>query len=421
MMNRIFIFLSAFLTLLNSCNEAQKKTEITLENETLILTTAGKIINFNLETKQLAWIYSSQKDSEGNRNMPIFDEEKIYLPFESGKIIAFDIQSGKPIWTTYPHTNNEIVVSKKNSDGSTEILIDSLKAPYYIGRGLLAGNRLYMPMAGQPELFYPLIRTIDAKTGEVLLNEEITTNYNYFAPVFCDDFLFVNSAIYLEKYTLNDAKIAERKQLAVPFEERISAQIKSDGTHLYIADQNASFYKITPDEYDNLRIKSEHEGFSIPKFAEWNPNKTNKGIFNENSFAGNATELVNNTWIVSVFDENEKKFLIAWNTENGKLLWEREIPNLLSWSVQNNTIVALQKEKITLFNLKGKETASFSFEPNEKPISNIIYTPEKKILFACEKGIMKMEKNRKTEVLVSIPLKSLYHDFCKLNYFSKNN
>jgi uncharacterized secreted protein with C-terminal beta-propeller domain len=63
------ILITAVLMILVSCNSSEKDSlKVVVPNETLIVSSKGKLFNFNLETKKLVWQYVSKEDTLGNRN-----------------------------------------------------------------------------------------------------------------------------------------------------------------------------------------------------------------------------------------------------------------------------------------------------------------------------------------------------------------
>ncbi|MCV5003864.1 PQQ-like beta-propeller repeat protein, partial [Escherichia coli] len=78
-----------------------------VEHATLLLATNGSVYNFNLDDYKTTWHYTSPLDSTGNRNFFALDGQNIFMPFESGKLINFDVNTGKIIWKQQIYGNED--------------------------------------------------------------------------------------------------------------------------------------------------------------------------------------------------------------------------------------------------------------------------------------------------------------------------
>ncbi|RZK47553.1 MAG: hypothetical protein EOO87_21810, partial [Pedobacter sp.] len=202
-----FLFASVTSALIfSSCstNPAEEKT--IADHETLIVSTHGKVMNINLEQNKIQWQYQSKYNPEGNRNLFSLSDDLLVQPFESGELIAFNLNTGKIFWQEHilgGGDGNEDAVA--TADGQLDTAFINSKKPLFMTQPLIAGDNVYITSTNQPQSSdVPALYNFNKKTGEKIWVENLPTVFNLFKPVLHNDFIFVNSAVYLNMYSKNE-------------------------------------------------------------------------------------------------------------------------------------------------------------------------------------------------------------------------
>ncbi|RYG15006.1 MAG: hypothetical protein EOO07_16340 [Chitinophagaceae bacterium] len=200
----INLILAVFTGVLLLCGCSAKPAEdnASVSHETLIVSTHGKVMNVNLEQRKIQWQYQSKYQPEGNRNLFSLSDSVLVQPFESGELIAFNINTGKILWQEHIlGGGNGIETAVANADGQLDTgFVNSLK-PLFMTQPLIAENSVYVSSTNQPESSnMPALYSFNKKTGEKNWVEKLPTVFNLFKPVLHNDFVFVNSAMFLNMY-----------------------------------------------------------------------------------------------------------------------------------------------------------------------------------------------------------------------------
>lgn len=196
------ILLLAVLAFFTACTNSSTLTPTDVEHETLIVASNGCIFNYNLDDSKIVWEYNSPIDSVGNRNFFVLDGQNIFIPFESGKFINFDINTGKIIWKQQIYGNEGILGMSSDEDTETEVLMSVM--PLFMTKPLIDGQNIIMPSTGQPMQAETWLYNFNRTTGEKNWYSSLPTKFNFFTPVKYRNFYFVNSAGFLEKYNMKD-------------------------------------------------------------------------------------------------------------------------------------------------------------------------------------------------------------------------
>lgn len=236
------ILVTAVLMILVSCNSSEKDSlKVVVPNETLIVSSKGKLFNFNLDTKKLNWQYVSKEDTLGNRNRFTYDAENIYMPFESGRLLGVNINSGKVIWDHNFINPSYLATDNAGNTNPDKDYSDRYLGPIFMSKPLVSGSRVYIASAGRPETFNSDFFVIDAKNGKVIRTNPNSNNYNYFQPVENKGNMYVNSAVFLDLHYESGSDRNGINEKA-SFDHILYAQMQISGNHLLFADDEGTFY-----------------------------------------------------------------------------------------------------------------------------------------------------------------------------------
>ncbi|RYF15129.1 MAG: hypothetical protein EOO42_17335 [Flavobacteriales bacterium] len=208
MINKIKLMFSSALCVLgiSSCTNKSTTENVTADNETLIVSTHGKVMNINLEQNKIQWQYQSKYNPEGNRNLFSLSDSLLVQPFESGELIAFNVNTGRILWQDHilgGGDGNEDAVA--TADGQLDTAFVNTKKPLFMTQPLIAENSVYITSTNQPQSSdVPALYNFNRKTGEKIWIENLPTVFNLFKPVLHNNFVFVNSAVYLNMYSKNE-------------------------------------------------------------------------------------------------------------------------------------------------------------------------------------------------------------------------
>lgn len=409
-----------------SCNSGLKKTEteVKVPNETLIVSSKGKLFNFNLETQKLTWQYISKEDTLLNRNRFSYDENSIYLPFESGRILSAQIISGKINWNNMYKDSPDGVMDAAVSDDGTVITENSDKdlGPIFMSKPLLYNHNLYIASAGRPDVFTSRFYVINAKNGSSVATDRNSTNYNYFQPIENNTNIYLNSAVYLDLHYKEGTLASNGMHEGAAFQNPLYTQMQASKKQLFLGDEYGVFYALAVEEKGLTKggdIMDPKNNFVDRKdIFEWTyQSKKYPGLGDD------QTALANDLFIVCKKSDDESKMaLIAIDASSGKENWLFEPQEVIkNWQVVNqNEVVGYTKNKIFVLDLKGKITFEIPIDPSFYPVSNIEVNAKNQLLYITGKGIVSVDRSSKKAGLLvahtfypsSIPLN-------QIKYFNK--
>ena len=435
MINKIKLMFSSALCVLgiSSCTNKSTTENVTADNETLIVSTHGKVMNINLEQNKIQWQYQSKYNPEGNRNLFSLSDSLLVQPFESGELIAFNVNTGKILWQDHilgGGDGNEDAVA--TADGQLDTAFVNTKKPLFMTQPLIAENSVYITSTNQPQSSdVPALYNFNRKTGEKIWIENLPTVFNLFKPVLHNNFVFVNSAVYLNMYSKNegtntsygvfdgadDLPNAEKSQFIDP----IYVQMQSDGKKLYVGDENGKFYALHFDSKNSLPVSDIMDPNNTfaknTKLFEW--------IFEDPSISSiqeDGNTYIYGDYILAAVNQKDKTepAIIAIDKSNGKLKWKTEIKGIEEWRLVGDKITASNGELIYLLSTDGKIMETIKTEKQFAPISNIEIDKNDNLIYATEQGIVKYEvKTKKFVVLLKQVFKKEYHDYFQVKYLKK--
>lgn len=427
----IFGLVSSFL-LYSGCNKNVEEKTLA-DNETLIVSTQGKVMNINLDQNKIQWQYQSRYNLDGNRNLFSLSDDILVQPFESGELIVFNINTGKILWQEHilgGGDGNEVGVA--TMDGKLDTAFVNTLKPLFMTQPLITENNVYITSTNQPESTnQPALYNFNKRTGEKIWVENLPTVFNLFKPVFHNDFIFVNSAVYLNMYSKNEGTStsygafdgadelpdAESSQFTHP----IYAQMLSDGKNLYVGDEKGRFYALHFDKNNILPVSDvtdPNNTFSKnPKLFEWKFNDPNISSIQED---GN-TYLYDN-YILAAVNQTEKPqpAIIAIDKNTGKLKWKTELKGIEEWRLVGDKITATDGELIYIVDINGKITNTIKTTKQYAPISNIEMNKNQDLIYATEQGVVKYNtETKKFALIVKQAFVKNYHNYFQIKYLSK--
>jgi len=356
----------------------------------LVVSSEGRLVQFDLNTASVGWTYASKADAEGNRNTFADDGTTIYLPFESGKLVAFDAATGEVRWTHL--ANTAAGVADAVGDGEGGVTIDPSLRPYYLSRPLIDGERLYIASAGQPRRFEPRFAVVNRSDGSLVASEGIETNFNLFAPVLCRGNVFVNSAVYLSKYTRQGVATSYGLHEDAAFEAPLYAQMQSDGQTLYLGDERGRFYALPLDAHGNVAgegdIMDPQNSFTgRPQVFRWTYRSERYPRLAPSD--NGSTALVRGTLIVGVRQEDEKgDALVGLDAASGQERWTYAPGQpIRRWAADEAGVTGDTEGFVFVLDAQGRERARYPVDPQLRPLSNVVALAGGELVFATEQGI----------------------------------
>jgi len=416
-----------------SCSNKQVEENVNADNETLIVSTYGKVMNVNLEQKKVQWQFQSKYNLEGNRNLFSISDSILIQPFESGELVAFNINTGKIIWKEHIlGAGDGAETAVGTADGQLDTtFVNSLK-PLFMTQPLIAENSVYITSTNQPQSDnVPSLYSIDKKTGKTNWIENLPTVFNLYKPVLHNGYVFVNSAVYLNMYSKNEGTNtsygtfdgadeypdAPHNQFANP----IYVQMQSDGKKLYIGDENGKFYALKFDEHNvfpNADIMDPNNTFiKNPKLFDWKFD--DPGVSSAHT---DGTTYIHNGTLLAAVNQTDKTepAIIAIDLANGKLKWKTQLKNIEEWRLIGDQIVATDFTSVYILNTDGKLMETINTSKEFAPISNIEIDKNGDLLYATGQGIAKYEmKTKKFSVVLKQTFKKGQHDYFQVKYLRK--
>lgn len=256
-MKKLLVSLTALFAFFGCQNKQTQDTVVNVSNQTVVFSSSGKVVNFDLDNKKVVWEYTSAQDEGANRNKFTFDENTLYMPFESGKLVALDFLTGKEKWVfTAPQTGvMDMAVGDEGSNAADR------GEPYFMSQPLQYQDKVYMvSIGGGNDPYFYVINKTDGSEYKI---EGIETKYNLSQPVLCQEMVFVNSGIYLNKYSLKGTGTSYGMYDGITFDSPLYAQMRSDGETLYFGEEDGMFYAIPFNE--NADVKGDNDDIMDPK------------------------------------------------------------------------------------------------------------------------------------------------------------
>ena len=394
---------------------------------TLIIASEGEILNFDLELNDIAWNYNSKLDNEGNRTSFVVDGQNIFMPFESGSLINFDINTGQVIWRQQIYgQKEEWFVS---SDG--EVNVDGL-TPLLMSKPFVDKKNLVIASHGHPNTTIPFLYSFDKKIGTLNWKSNLPTHYNTFTPIKYKgnsfDYYFINSAVYLIKYGANSgSKISygmfERNDEQIKkyqknqFDFPIYAQMQTDGKNLFIGDEKGKFYclPLTRDaNVVNNDISETNNTLQNSSVFKW--------IFSDKDYPyqNNGTTFLegNNLYGCLNNGSSTESMIVELAIEEGSLNWKKIIKgNVLSWDLVENRIIGCTDSFIFYIDIENEIYTEANIK--NKPLSNIEQLNNEQFIYLTESGIELFDiKIKKTKIIFEKRFNNDSYNNIQIKYFS---
>ncbi len=409
------LLLIAILLFFTACqNNSSPKAEPTnMKPTTLLVASDGSIFNYNLDKNQISWEYNSPIDSTGNRNFFALDGQNIFMPFESGKFINFDVETGKILWKKQIYGNeDEALAMASGEDAENEYL--QARMPLFMTKPLVDNENIVIASTGQPLQTSAWIYSFNRDDGAEKWHGPLPTPYNLFSPVKYRNFYFVNSAIFLEKisaedgtaysYGMFDGALEVAGQPIQEYDENqfehpIYNQMQTDGENLYIGDENGKFYCFYLDKTASLRdgdINDPNNTFiKNPKIFKW--------TFNDENFdfqSNNITFLDNEILFVEMKNGSATQTcFFALNIKDGKAKWKKIINgDVINWALNKDKIAGNTENTIFYLNTNGENFVEIKIQ--NKPLSNIEWKDDTHLIYITQNGIEVFDITTKTSKTV---------------------
>ncbi|MEK6495436.1 PQQ-binding-like beta-propeller repeat protein [Myroides odoratimimus] len=415
-MKKLLLSLTALFAFFGCQNKQTAEPTVKVAQQTIVLSTNGKVVNFDIDNKKVVWEYTSPHDEAGNRNKFTFDETTLFMPFESGKLVALDILTGKEKWV---FAASQTGMMDMAGDGSYP---EERGEPYFMGQALQHKDKVYMVSIGGGN--DPYFYVINKNDGSEFKIEGIETKYNLSQPVLCQEMVFVNSGIYLDKFSLLGTGTSYGMYDGITFDSPLYAQMRSDGEVLYFGEEDGKFYAVPFNEDGN--VKGDNDDIMDPK----NNFKDNLSIYKWQyqskeypKLATNAdinTVLYGKTYVVQVRKaDSDEQVLIGLSTKDGSEQWKYgRGEEIVNWHQSGEGIIGYTTKEIFVIDMKGKELATYPISEDFKPLTNIEETKEGQLLFLTTQGLTTIDKTSKqAKILVAYETKEEYHNTAYIKYF----
>lgn len=398
-----------------SCHDnTPKTTPSKVDHTTLLVATEGNIYNFDLDKNTIAWQYKSPINSAGNRNLFVLDGQNIFMPFESGKFINFDLNTGKIIWQQQIYGNEGAPMNMSNDPNAEAEVLRPL-VPLFMAKPLVDGQNILMVSSGQPEnVKHAWLHNFSRTNGERTWLSELPTVYNYFAPVKYRNFYFVNSAVFLTKYCMQngidtsygmfdgDLEVTGQPiqhHESNQFANTIYSQIQTDEENLFIAEDSGSIYALHLNKDGNLpdgNISDPDNTFiKNPKVFKWIFQDKTYGSHKSNKFFLKDSIL----YVEFALPIDGRTCLFTLNTNDGKMKWRKIIPSeIKNWTISDGKIIGNNSKGIFYMDTNGENYTEFKVK--NVPISDIAFIDKTHFVYVTHKGIEIFNTADKTAKLV---------------------
>ncbi|MEO6818110.1 MAG: PQQ-binding-like beta-propeller repeat protein [Ginsengibacter sp.] len=424
----------ALLVLLFSCNNNTVTSQASkVDHSTLVVSSAGNLYNYNLDEKKVSWEYTGKFDTDGNRNYFAIDGEQIFMPYESGKFISFNVNTGKILWQQEIFGKENDVMEMSSGEDDQAEMLNELK-PLFMTTPLVDGDNVLINSTGRPNQSMGYLYNFNKTTGKRLWAQELPTVFNYFAPVKYIDNYFVNSAVYLEMFTPKtgtstsygmfdgDAEIAgEPVQNNPPnqFASPIYSQMQTDGKSIFIGDENGKFYCFQLDKNGSV------PGGDItdPKNTFINNPKIFKWIFSDEEYSfqkNNITFLTKDALFVEMKTGSaDKSCIFALNPGDGKVIWKKVVAgDINNWALHGDKIAGSTDDLLFWMEANGQNYAEVKID--SKPLSNMEWTDNNHLIYITKKGIENIDiGNKKSTLIFSKDVQENEHNNVQIKFLGK--
>lgn len=318
------------------------------------------------------------------------------MPFESGRLLGVNINSGKVIWDHNFINPSYLATDNAGNTDPDKNYSDRYLGPIFMSKPLVSGNKVYIASAGRPETFKSDFFVIDAKDGKVIRTNTNSTNYNYFQPIENKGNIYVNSAVFLDLHYESGSDRNGINENAA-FDHTLYVQMQISGNRLLFGDNDGKFYAcaINGDGFVNGGSNSSPSSnyAKNDQFFEWTYQSEKYPDLGDDQ-----TALLGNLLIVCKQSEDESKTaLIAIDSKSGKEKWIFQREGIIkNWQLANqNEITGYTKDKIFVIDSKGAINFEIPIDASLYPVSNIEINSKNQLLYISGKGIVSIDRTTK--------------------------
>lgn len=435
-MKKILLGLSLLIVLF-SCENKDPKTVV--NNDTLLIFTDGKLINYNLEQDSVTWQYQSLKDPEDNRNHFVISENIVYAPFESGAFIAFDINTGKELWKQQIYGNGAdsdgIITAFEDEDDNIvtseeyEYNLSGGKGPLFMGQPMVFADKVYVLSTGRPYEAQSAAYAFDKVTGEKIWITNLPYPYNHYAPVTDGEYLYVNSAVLLKRLGLKTGSEYSMGLQEFDFESPLYNQMVSDRRRFVFADERGRVYSLNFKNFGKLQdlLGDDALSYNLSQLYEEQKKKVFEWTFRdgqENSSYISADRLYMDGDNVYFFaNTNDIVYFYKLDKETGKLDLKKEFPSApISYSEYGKNLIGYTESMIFSIKKKnGELDYEIPFQETYMPISNIVQKGNDELIYFCKQGIVLLDVDTKEFKLLNsgLTFKGGEHNYTQIQYLKK--
>lgn len=412
-MKKHLYFAFSIVVSLFSCKfSTEQKSNTKVDHNTLLVAHNGSVFSVDLDGNKISWQHDSPLDTGGNRNYFAIDGQSIYLPYESGKLVNYDVTTGKIIWQEQIYGAEDQPMAMSSDPNDQAEMIKALM-PLYMTTPLIDNGHVIIASTGQPTQATGWLYSFNKTNGSKKWNEQLPTTFNFYAPVRYKDNYFINSAVYLNKYSVNEGTwtsygmfdgmevAGEGSSSGDPnhFDKPIYNQMQANDKSMFIGDESGKFYCLQFDKNGNLPdgdITDPNNTFiRNPKVFKW--------VFSDEQFnfqKSHITFLDDNTLYVEIKTGlADQSCIFALNADNGEVRWKKIIKgDVFNWALQGDKIVGSTENLIFWMNADGKNYVEM--QTVNKPLSNIELRDKKYLIFATKDGIESLDIDTKKSKVI---------------------
>ena len=432
-MKEYFSIYIALILSFFSCNNSGDTIENTKVNHnTLLVATEGQVFNFNIDEHKIAWEYTSKIDTAGNRNYFVVNAENLFVPFESGDFINFDVNTGKIIWKKQvSESDSEVKEGSSDPNDEAERLQELM--PLLMTKPMIDGKQVIIATTAQPRQGVGYLFNFDIPSGKEKWRSDLPTVFNLFAPVKYRNNYFVNSAVYLVMFTpepgtstsygmFEGAEVsgeAPTDNQTNQFGKPIYTQMQANNESLFIGDESGKFYCFQLDKNANLNegdmMDPNNTFVKNPKIFKW--------TFSDEAFdfqENGITFLDDNTLFVEMKTGLANKSCIyALDTNNGKVKWKKVVQGSINnWNLKDGKIMGSTDNIIFWLDNNGE---NYSEMPTKnKVLSNIDLVDKSNLIYVTENGIETLDiKTKKTKLTFAKAFRMNSNNNLQIKYIGK--
>ena len=360
------------------------------------------------------------------------DAENLFIPFEGGDFINFDVNTGKIIWKKQvSESDSEIKDGSNDENAEAERLKELI--PLIMSKPMIDGQQVLVATTAQPTQGVGCLFNYNKADGKEKWRSDLPTVFNLFAPVKYRNNYFVNSAVFLQMFTPESGTLTSygmfegaevsgetpKDNQTNQFEKPIYTQMQANHESIFIGDESGKFYCLQLDKNGNVPDVDMMDPTSTfiksPKVFKWTFSDA-EFDFQENGI----TFLVDNTLFVEMKTGlADKSCIYALDADNGKVKWKKMVKGSINiWNLKDGKIMGNTENSIFWLNTEGENYTEMPTK--NKVLSNIDLMDKSHLIYTNQYGFETLDMDtKKTTVTFAKAFRVNSHNNLQIKYIGK--